>query len=817
MEGRRRGPEKQGLHKYAKLQPLKQSAAVKESLKEAFTDRGDSLDSSATESSNSIFRDNRIISFRKAEEQEQEQEQGDDAVAYDDGNGGANYSGYDDDTYKADELCSTYLVSFLEGITDAKDNCDGIQNAYAAAYCHAQTDYTAGDTADDDHDDYFVSYNHFSCCQSLKNNYDSYCKESEFVTNMHLLLIAVVLLLCEMAKSLIKSRHLHWLPEAGGCMIVGMLVGAIAQVMPNVSLEDLSFDEDLFLGVLLPPIIFEAALSVNKKEFRRRRMAIFMFAVVGTILSTFMTGYMVYFASNFMDSVTSIPLLDSLIFGALISSIDPVAILSVLTSLNLTEEDTVFIMVFGESLLNDGVAITIFNSLISHYNSEKVNTDEILGTIADFLIIGFGSILIGIVFGFGALLYFWALRKKLNAPMEVASFFLWAGIPYYVCDEFKMSGIVAIVTVGFFMDIYITSPKTSGQMIVTDKTASQELGFTSPLFHGKTGNHYVDLGAFPPCSTDTPGIANKPQHSPSGKSLYSLRSLRSLRTLRTLNMRQLLFREEKFQLSREADKHVRFCAHLLSQLSENCIFVYLGLFLFSKNYVWEAPLIGVSIFSCVTSRAIMVIIICTLVWYINIFRQKFGWYKSKDREYGDETPQVSRTAAALQDRHIQLVLVLSGLRGAVSLALVESVPIYNAVTNTGTEYKGIMKAMTSASIIFTIFVLGGSSYYILRNLDIKSADEKLNKQLSMDKVQEMPARSKKQRPTPESPMVGRSTLGRNVSNSTAPPSLQVSRFVQQQDLVAPNDAEIMCKSSDSAMSYNAVPSPEFIRSDNSLA
>ena len=172
-------------------------------------------------------------------------------------------------------------------------------------------------------------------------------------------------------------------------MIVGMLVGAIAQVMPNVSLEDLSFDEHLFLGVLLPPIIFEAALSVNKKEFRRRRMAIFMFAVVGTILSTFMTGYMVYFASNFMDSVTSIPLLDSLIFGALISSIDPVAILSVLTSLNLTEEDTVFIMVFGESLLNDGVAITLFNSLISHYNSEKVNTDEILSTIADFFIIGF--------------------------------------------------------------------------------------------------------------------------------------------------------------------------------------------------------------------------------------------------------------------------------------------------------------------------------------------------------------------------------------------------------------------------------------------
>jgi len=824
VEGRqRRTLEKQSLHKYAKFQPPHPSAAIKESLKEAFTDRGDytgdwdsTRSSSATESSKSIFRDNRIGSFRKAEE---EQEDDGANYEYDDGDDGANYE-YDDDAFRADELCSKYLVSFLEGITDAKDNCDGIQNAYVAAYCHAQTDTDY--TADDDHDDYFVSYNHFSCCESLKNNYDSYCEKSEFVTNMHLLLIATVLLLCEMAKSLIKSQNLHWLPEAGGCMIVGMLVGAIAQVMPNVSLDNLSFDEDLFLAVLLPPIIFEAALSVNKKEFRRRRMAIFMFAVVGTILSTFMTGYMVYFASNAMDSVTSIPLLDSLIFGALISSIDPVAILSVLTSLNLTEEDTVFIMVFGESLLNDGVAITIFNSLISHYNSDKVDTDEILGTVADFLIIGFGSILIGILFGFGALLYFWVLRKKLNAPMEVASFFLWAGIPYYVCDEFKMSGIVAIVTVGFFMDIYITSPKNNGQMIITtDKSAPQDFGFTSPLFGGKAGNHYVDLGESLPCATDTTGIAPITSHSPSGKSLYSLRSLRSLRTLRTLNMRQLLFREEKFQLSREADKHVRFCAHLLSQLSESCIFVYLGLFLFSKNYDWEAPLIGVSILSCVTSRAIMVIIICTLVWYINIFRQRFGWYKSKNFGYDEDKPQVSRTAAALQDRHIQLVLVLSGLRGAVSLALVESVPIYNAVTNTGTEYKGIMKAMTSASIIFTIFVFGGSSYYILRNLDIKSADERLNKQMPMAKVQEMPARSKKQRPTPESPMIGRSTLGRKVSNSTAPASLKSSRLVQQQGVIGPIPPGTMSKSSDSVLSHDAssgsIPAPEFIRSNNSLA
>ena len=71
------------------------------------------------------------------------------------------------------------------------------------------------------------------------------------------------------------------------------LCGIIGHVIPGLDIDDLSFDGELFLTLLLPPIIFEAALSVSKKDFRRRRLAIFMFAVVGTILSTFMTGVMV--------------------------------------------------------------------------------------------------------------------------------------------------------------------------------------------------------------------------------------------------------------------------------------------------------------------------------------------------------------------------------------------------------------------------------------------------------------------------------------------------------------------------------------------
>ena len=78
----------------------------------------------------------------------------------------------------------------------------------------------------------------------------------------------------------------------------------------------------------------------------------------------------------------------------------------------------------------------------------QVTADDILGAIADFLIVGFNSIAIGLGRGVLCLLYFWFIGNKLDSAMEVASFLLWAGIPYYICDKYNLSGIVKIITVG---------------------------------------------------------------------------------------------------------------------------------------------------------------------------------------------------------------------------------------------------------------------------------------------------------------------------------------------------------------------------------
>lgn len=620
----------------------------------------------------------------------------------------------DNDDYQnnINEQCSEYLVSFLEGTTDAKDTCEGIENAYSAANCiQLKSFYSKNKNYDDkmdDQDDYFGQFYEHKCCQSLLSRHAEYCDDSgSLLSNMHLLLVASVLLLCEMAKSLVKSRDIHFLPEAAVCIIVGTVCGLFAHLVPGLDINDLSFDGELFLTVLLPPIIFEAALSVSKKDFRRRRLAIFMFAVVGTIMSTFMTGFMVHYGSLALKNHVTIPFLDSFIFGALISSIDPVAILSVLTSLNMNQTDTVFILVFGESLLNDGIAITMSQSLINRFTEGGITTDEVLGAVADFLIVCVGSFVIGFVCALMSMVYFWLFRRVLTPGMEVGSFFLWALIPYWISDGLEWSGIVSIVTMGFFMDIYIAKPLPN-----PDLNGSVRSTHLHSVRSNSPPTGYIDMGM----SFDSSSFGTKQaQQGPSCNPPPSLRRLKII---------DLLRKNERIRLSREADKHVRFVAHLMASLSENAIFAYLGLFLFSQHYDWDGALVTISIIACILSRAIMVAICCWGVYQIHYWRRRIPSCGVSPEE------RFSRTATTLQERSTQLVLIFAGLRGAVSLALVENVPIYNAVTEEGCEYKPLLKAMTSASIIFTMFVFGGSAYYIFPLLGIQHDDESVGGSLA---------------------------------------------------------------------------------------
>jgi NhaP-type Na+/H+ or K+/H+ antiporter len=73
---------------------------------------------------------------------------------------------------------------------------------------------------------------------------------------------------------------------------------------------------------------------------------------------------------------------------------------------------------------------------------------------------------------------------------------------------------------------------------------------------------------------------------------------------------------------------------------------------------------------------------------------------------------------------MQIALWFAGLRGAMSFALVEHIPLYDSFSGEGTRLKPELKAMTSASIMFTVFVLGGYTYYIMQSLGIAPSNKR---------------------------------------------------------------------------------------------
>jgi NhaP-type Na+/H+ or K+/H+ antiporter len=458
-----------------------------------------------------------------------------------------------------------------------------------------------------------------------------------------------------MIKSIIRYLNIRWLPEAGGCILVGVLGYVILSHMPHVQF---AFDGDMFLRIMVPPIVFEAAVKINKQSFRRHALPITIYAIVGTLASTAFTAAILHKGSSMLNC-TTIPIKESLIFGALISSIDPIAVLSVLNNMGMTDSDAIYVLIFGESLLNDGVAIVLFQTLV-HFLDETlvVDAEVIFDAIMHFVVVACGSLSVGMLSGASATIYFATMNGCQTPLVECIMFFCWAIIPYYICDMVEWSGIVAIVANGFVMDLFVVGQKRNN--------VDDEIEF---LVNGTSNG--------------------------------------SSRT-RNNNRRQCRsFFNYEGHLSEMANNHVHFVIEIFATLMETAIFAYLGLFLFSSRYHWSAYLTIISIFATVMGRVIM---IPTLSHISNVFNRVRGQRNRTNSPRGEISDGVH------VDRRMQLVLIFAGLRGAMSFALVEHIPMFDTTTGQGSRFKPELKSMTSASVIFTVFVLGGATPYLLERL-----------------------------------------------------------------------------------------------------
>lgn len=249
--------------------------------------------------------------------------------------------------------------------------------------------------------------------------------------------IGIVLLLTIAAFVAVVSRRIR-VPYT----VALVLVGLVLSFFPNPFIFDIS--SDFILAILVPPLLFEATLQIKWDRLRRDIVPILLLAVFGTLLGTIIVGEIITW-------VLDIPLMAALAFGALIAATDPVAVISFFRTLGVSKR--LSLLVEGESLLNDGVAIVLF-SMAAGFAAAGINPAEqgiaILGQgLVEFFQVAFGGLLVGLVLGY--VVSSGILKNVDDHLIETTTTVALALGSYVIAESFHVSGILAVVAAGLMV------------------------------------------------------------------------------------------------------------------------------------------------------------------------------------------------------------------------------------------------------------------------------------------------------------------------------------------------------------------------------
>ncbi|KAM3934029.1 sodium/hydrogen exchanger 2-like [Leptodactylus fuscus] len=264
--------------------------------------------------------------------------------------------------------------------------------------------------------------------------------------------ITLWILLASLAKIGFHLYHrLHTIvPESCLLILVGLLLGGIIFAVNEKSPP--AMKTDVFFLYLLPPIVLDAGYFLPTRPFFDNVGTIFLYAVVGTLWNAFGIGISLFGICQIEAfGLLNISLLQCLLFGSLISAVDPVAVLAVFENIQVNEQ--LYILVFGESLLNDAITVVLYNLFKSFCLMKTIGTTDILSGVANFFVVGIGGVLIGLVLGFVAAFTTRFTRNiRVIEPLFV---FLYSYLSYLTAEMFHLSGIMAITTCAMSMNKYV--------------------------------------------------------------------------------------------------------------------------------------------------------------------------------------------------------------------------------------------------------------------------------------------------------------------------------------------------------------------------
>ncbi|XP_072514269.1 sodium/hydrogen exchanger 6b [Salminus brasiliensis] len=336
---------------------------------------------------------------------------------------------------------------------------------------------------------------------------ESHRQDSTVALLFTLLLTATIL-----TTWLFKHHRLRLLHETGLAMIYGLLVGVILRfgvhVQPDLSdapltcafnsspgslllnisgrvyeytlsgevsdtpgedapntqiLRKVTFDPEVFFNILLPPIIFHAGYRLKRRYFFRNLGSILSFAFVGTVISSFVIGLVMYGCVALMSAVGQLGgdffFTDCLFFGAIVSATDPVTVLAIFNDLKVDVD--LYALLLGESVLNDAVAIVLSSSIVAYQpsgsSSHTFEGGAMLVSLGVFLGVLSGSFILGTVTGFITALVTKLTRLREFPLLETALFFLMSWSTFLLAEACNITGVVAVLFCGITQAHYTRS------------------------------------------------------------------------------------------------------------------------------------------------------------------------------------------------------------------------------------------------------------------------------------------------------------------------------------------------------------------------
>ncbi len=235
-------------------------------------------------------------------------------------------------------------------------------------------------------------------------------------------------------------------PYTVALLLIGLALGGIErtgffehnmQIISHSLVLVADVDPHLILFIFLPTLIFESAYSLEVHLFRRIFSQIAMLAVPGLIISTVATAALVkiFFPWHWEWEL-------ALLFGALISATDPVAVVALLKEVS--SRKRLETLIEGESLLNDGTAIVLFTLFLTMYLSTSNSSFSFVNVVGEFSFVVLFGLVIGVILGYLAIQL---IDRVFNNPLvEITLSVGVAYLVFFVAEHtFHVSGVVALV------------------------------------------------------------------------------------------------------------------------------------------------------------------------------------------------------------------------------------------------------------------------------------------------------------------------------------------------------------------------------------